>query len=276
MSLLLRWHARQDAKKDARAGTDQGRRLAVARLGARPEFNPTGYQDHGFLAEALQQEQRLEELRDIKFGVHDTDPNRPIAPAPILFIGLVFFGFVEVVAATRLMVLLGAGPQDRLVLGLALASILVALSYCVHNVLDRSLRGAKAVGVVISYGLFLTATALLRLSDITVPGDGPTLVDVMSSIILIMSAAGPAVMVEVCLRALRNSAPNRQYQKRIRQQLRSTERGFRHAWNDLAQVGREQREWDQKHSQYMATYNAGHAKDAAGNGRPTHQQEIES
>ena len=268
MSMLGDWLIARHARRDARLGVHLGGKRVVARLAPRPEFDPAKFADHGLLADNLQNERRIEELQEIAAPLNGSGSSGVI-PAPLLLAGLIVFGVADVAASIRLMVLLGAPPHDRLVLGIALACMLVALTYGVRESVAGKLTGYPALAVITTYVLFLLSAAAVRLTDLA-PAEVFGLWSIVSSLLLVLTAAGPAAMCEICFRALVEAAPDRAFRRRASLRLRMTERGFNRAQRDVAGVGQRQRSWDAEHSRQMALYNSFHAEAAAmaaGNGK---------
>ena len=247
--LLRSWYVSQLAKRDAAVGKYLGEERLLSILGPRPAWNAVEYPDQAFVADDLQGEAVVQELRDNAREAIGTDSKRP--PTVILVLGATLFLVVDAIASIQLMILLGVQPAHRVILGAALACILVALTWGLRSVINQASSDAglkmpvwTAFGIVGSYVLFLCAAAILRLNDVAVPEEGITITDWGGAILLILSTAGPAWLAEECLRALLVSYPVRRQRSVENRQLQIAEARLERAREYMNQFGSRLREWD--------------------------------
>lgn len=259
-NLLRSWRLKKLAKRDAAVGKYLGEERLLSMLGPRPVWDPLQYSDQVFIVDDLQGEGVVQELRG---DLHEADRDSQLPPIGILLLGVALFLLVDVIASIQLMILLGVQSTHRVVMGTALACILVSLTWGLRSVINQtsSEDGLKmpvwtAIAIVGAYALFLAAAAVLRLSDVEVPDEGTTLADWGGAILLVLATAGPAWLVEECLRALSVAYPRRRQRSVENRQLQAVEARVEGAREYVRQVGGGQREWDHEFSRFKALYDA--------------------
>ncbi len=259
--LFRSWRVKKLAKLDAAVGKYLGKERLGFMFGPRPVLDAIQYPDQVFVLDDLQKGEDV--VQELHGSADEPDSDSQLPPTGILILGVALFLFVDVIASNQLMILLGVQSTHRVILGTALACILVALTWGLRSVINQtsSEDGLKmpvwtAIAIVGAYALFLTAAAVLRLSDVAVPEEGTTFADWGGAILLVLATAGPAFLAEECLRALSVSYPRRRQRSEESRELRAAEARVEGAREYMQKVGGRQREWDREFAQFKALYDA--------------------
>ncbi len=267
-SFLRPWRVKSLAKRDARVRRDMGEERLGFIVGPRPVWDAVQYSDQLFVVDDLQKGESV--VQELQGDVKNADRDAQLPPIGVLILGAAVFLFFDVIASIQLMILLGVQSAHRVILGIALACILVALTWGLRSVINQtsSDEGLKmpvwtVLVIVGAYSLFVVAAAVLRISDVAVPEEGTTLADWGGAILLVLATAGPAFLAESCLRALSVSYSRRRWQNMENRQLRAAQARVEEAREYVRQVGIRQREWDQEYSRFKALYDATFAQKVA-------------
>lgn len=263
MTILRTRRIQAQGKRDGEHGTNLREQRILAELGARPDFNVEAYPDQALLLVKLKDQERLTELQNPFLHQSPDGPSDELPPLSVMMVGLVLFGLADVAAATRLMYLLGLQNPDRTILGIAMACILIALTSGFRKVIKGTMGVFSGIAVGLSYMLVLVSIGILRLSDLAVSTEVLTVYDFGGAVLLVLSAAGPAWLSDICLQGILESSPDRRHRKHLVRELKTTEREVTQAQRELSKIGLKQREYDQTRARIEAVYETSFVEGAA-------------
>lgn len=254
MSFLRRRRIRKQADKDGAIEKDQGHDRILAELGRRPESDIELYADQGLRADDLHLEAELREHTQPYLNEHPSLA-RPNIPAPLLTIGAgVFIGAGTLATISLLRNALGLAPADRILIGLGIECLVLALTSAVHEAINESKITASSVAACILYVALLSSIAALRLSEVTAPGEELVFLDWAAAILLVFGTAGPSWLAEISLRLLFEQHSARRLAKLTSRRIRSETKRLGQAKQGLHTLGEAQRGWDDEYAHLMAIY----------------------
>lgn len=264
MSLINLYQIWRLAKKDGRADNYQAENRIKAEIGEEEPFDVEAFEDQGFVADDLQAESILSEYEQL---TPEEEARTQIAvPAPVLGVLAALFGTIGTLASIQLAGLMGWIGAHRLLLGIGVESLVIALTGAVHSVFRGQIKNVGAqVTMIALYAAVLIATGTVRLNEVA-SGEGFLFMDLSAGFLMVCAIAGPGWLLEICLRLLIQQAAHRRVQRLNARHLKEDRRKVRNARLQLEEDSRKRRQHQQDYARLKAIYKSRYTQFHKGNG----------